>query len=254
MADAEIPLYFNWSFWAVVVSIIAVVLSQIPPIKELLKKAKLDLEVYSKISVTHKVGNPNLQLHLILSNIGGRNVRVKDIVVSISRDENYLTTLPAQNYLQNQNDQNTLLFTTFSLKPGEEWAHIANFLNFFNRGDEKIYQNIEGAMITDYREKAKELKIEENAGHLIEHPKGLVDQALDFYNSKNIWKSGEYILKVGVVTNNHLADISKEYRFTIFESHEEQLAAITEYYKLGGGIWWNPKLVQTSVILPITEA
>ena len=87
MAEAEIPLYLNWSFWAVLVAAIAAILSQIPPIKELVKKAKLDLEVYSKISITHKIGNPNLQLHLILSNIGGRNVRVKDITVSISRDE-----------------------------------------------------------------------------------------------------------------------------------------------------------------------
>jgi len=133
MAGTEIPIYLNWSFWAVVVAAIAVVLSQIPPIKELLKKGKLDLEVYSKTSITHRVGNPNLQLHLILSNVGGRNIRIKDITVSISRDGNNLATLPAQNYLQNQNDQSTLLFTTFSLKPGEEWAHITNFLNFFNR-------------------------------------------------------------------------------------------------------------------------
>jgi len=61
-------------------------------------------------------------------------------------------------------------------------------------------------------------------------------------------------MKISVVTNDHLADISKEYRFTMFESHEEQLVAITEHYKLGGGIWWDPERVQTTVILPITEA
>ena len=57
MVESEIPLYFNWSFWAVVVAAIAVFLSQIPPIKELIKSAKLDFEVYSKISITHKLGN-----------------------------------------------------------------------------------------------------------------------------------------------------------------------------------------------------
>lgn len=66
---ASVPLYLNWSFWAVVVALCAVVLSQIPPIHLLLKKAKLDLELYSRIHLTHKVGNPNLQLHLIISNI-----------------------------------------------------------------------------------------------------------------------------------------------------------------------------------------
>lgn len=254
MPTNEVPLYLDWSFWAVVIAAIAVFLSQIPPIKELIKKAKLDFEVYSKILITHKLGNPNLQLHLILSNIGGRNIRVKDITVSISRDGHHLTILPAQNYLQNQNDKNTLLFTTFSLKPTEEWAHTTNFLNFFDREDEKKYQSIEGAMITDYREKAKELDIDQDKGHLIEHPKELVGKAFDFYNSKQIWKSGEYLMEVNVITNNHATDVTKKYRFTLFESHEEQLSAITEHYKLGGGIWWDPQRIQTNVILPITEA
>ena len=44
MTETEIPLYLNWSFWAVVVAVIAVILSQIPPIKELIKKVTLDLE------------------------------------------------------------------------------------------------------------------------------------------------------------------------------------------------------------------
>ena len=41
-------------------------------------------------------------------------------------------------------------------------------------------------MITDYREKAKELDIEPSKGHMIEHPKELVEKAFNFYNSKQI--------------------------------------------------------------------
>src|SRR5690606_16295838 len=99
MQNVAMPLYMDWSFWAVVVASIAVLLSQLPPIHVIYKKAKLDLELYSKISITHKLGNPNLQLHLILNNIGGRRVRVKDINVAISRDGIHLINLPAQNYL-----------------------------------------------------------------------------------------------------------------------------------------------------------
>ena len=139
MQATEVPFYLNWSFWAVFVAFIAVILSQVPPIKQLIKKAKLDLEAYSKISITHKLGNPNLQLHLILTNSGGRDVRVQDISILLSRDNKEVDNLPALNYLQNQNDKNTLLFTTFSLSPNQEWAHITNFLNMYNREDEKKY-------------------------------------------------------------------------------------------------------------------
>ncbi len=61
-------------------------------------------------------------------------------------------------------------------------------------------------------------------------------------------------MNVNVTTSKDFASISKEFRFTIFETHTEQLKTITEHYKLGGGIWWNPERVQTSVVLPISEA
>lgn len=253
MQTTAIPFYSNPAVWAVFVSVFAVFLSQMPPIKAWFKKAKLDLEVYSKISITHKVGNPNLQLHLIITNIGGRKVRIKDITVFLSRDKKDLVSLPAQNYLQNQNDPNTLLFTTFSLLPNQEWAHIANFLNFFEREEEKEYQNFHGEMVADYSEKAKNLK-DESAGHLIEHPKDLNVKALEFFNSKFVWQSGEYLMKVNVTTTESRANVSKEYRFTMFESHTEQLKEITKEYKLGGGIWWDPKNAKVSIVLPITEA
>lgn len=189
----------------------------------------------------------------MLTNVGGRNVRIKDISISISRDNKYIVTLPALNYLQNQNDQNTLLFTTFTLKPNQEWAHITNYLNIFNREDEKKYQQIEGEMIADYRRNKKLLE-NKKEGHEIEHPKELVDKAFEFFNSKFIWEPGEYNMKIDVKTSNDVANISKEYRFTVFESHTERLKAITEYYKLGGGVWYDPTKLQTSVILPISEA
>ena len=109
-------------------------------------------------------------------------------------------------------------------------------------------------MLTNYRESKKGLDADADKNHMIEHPQNLIKKAFDFYNSKQIWKSGEYLMKVNVVTGNHIADISKTYRFTLFESHEEQLKSITEQFKFGGGIWWNPERVQKSVILQITEA
>jgi hypothetical protein len=255
MQNAVTSLYMDWSFWAVIVALTAVVLSQIPPIHVILKRAKLDLELYSKLSITHKLGNPNLQLHLILNNIGGRRVRVKDISVTLSRDGTNVIDFPAQNYLQNQNDQNTVLFTTFSLDPKNEWAHITNFLRSFGREDEKAYQKIEGDLLADFRSYQKEKKGNASAEseEAYEHPSNLVQPASDFFEKHFCWKTGEYNMTISVVTDSKSADISKNYRFTIFESHTETLASIKEHFKYGGGLYWNPK-IQTSVILEVTEA
>jgi len=45
--------YQDWTFWAVLVAAIAIILSQIPPIHVLIKRAKLDMELYSRINITH---------------------------------------------------------------------------------------------------------------------------------------------------------------------------------------------------------
>jgi len=255
MQNAVTPLYMDWPFWTVVVTFIAVVLSQIPPIHIILKKAKLDLELYSKLSITHKLGNPNLQLHLILNNVGGRRVRIKDIDVSISRDGKHTIDFPAQNYLQNQNDQNTVLFTTFALEPKQEWAHITNFLNFFNREDEKEYQKIEGDLLADFRAYQKETTTNPYVKKVdaYEHPEELVKPAFHFFDKNFCWKAGEYVMSINVVTDSKSANVEKTYRFTIFESHTETLSSIKEHFKYGGGIYWSPK-VQTSVILELAEA
>lgn len=251
MLAPEIPLYLDWSFWAVVVAAIAVILSQLPPIHELIKKAKIDLELYSKISITHKVGNPNLQFHLIISNIGGRKIRIKDIKATIERDGKYIATLPVQNYLQNQTDQNTVLFTAFSLKPGDEWAHIVNLFNFFDRETESEYRKLEAKILSDFND--KQLCQKEETKALIEVDNSVVLPFQVFFDKHFIWRIGEYLLKINIITNNNAANIEKKYRFTIFESHEEQLKVITEHFKYGGGIWWNPQ-IQTNVIIEIKEA
>jgi hypothetical protein len=73
----NIPSWFGWPFWTIVAGLIPTVLSQVPPIKNWFKKAKLDLDLYSKVSIRHYIGNPNLQLHLIITNIGGRKIKIK---------------------------------------------------------------------------------------------------------------------------------------------------------------------------------
>ncbi|PJD92923.1 MAG: hypothetical protein CK424_04980 [Legionella sp.] len=250
MEAATTHLYSNWSFWAVLVSAIAIILSQLPPLRLWFKKARLDIEMYSKISITHQVGNPNLQIHLIVNNIGGRKVRVKGISVSVKKDGELIITLPAQNYLESQNSQNTLLFTPFSLDPSQEWAHIINLLNFFNREDEQEYRALEAKMIANYLSKKSNSKQESQ--NLIEIDSDLVQPFHGFFDKHFIWNTGEYQLTVNINTDYKIANISKEYRFTIFESHTAQLKEITDRYKFGDGIGWNSGL--SNVMIDIKEA
>ncbi len=251
MEQASTAFYLDWSFWAVVVALLAIVLSQLPPVLSWFRRPKIEIEPYSKIAITHKVGNPNLQIHLIVNNTGGRQVRIKDISVRLRRDGIETAHLPAQNFLQHQTDKNTLLFTAFSLKPGEEWAHITNFLHFFNREDENLYRSLEQAMLADFHAKRDALGHEPK--EFIEIEDRFVQPFHEFFRNKFIWSAGEYDLTIYVKTDRPSADLERHYRFTLFESHVSQLEAITEFFKYGGGISWDPN-VQTNIIVDLKEA
>jgi hypothetical protein len=142
----SVPLYLQWSFWAVVVAVIAIVLSQLPPIYTLLRRAKLDMELYTSILLTHTVGNPNVRLHLILSNVGGRSIKVKGMTLKLKRDGKDVGVLPAETYYQDPGSKTTVLLTRFILKSRDEWAHLVIFLNYFVRADEKKYRNAESIL------------------------------------------------------------------------------------------------------------
>jgi len=232
MQPNTVPLYADWSFWAVVVAAIAILLSQLPPVHQVVRRAKLTMELYTRAHITHKVGNPNVQLHIILSNVGGRSIRIRGMALKVRRDGKDLAALPAQN----SNDERTVLFTTFSLSPKEEWAHIVNFLNYFARPHEKKYRAAEVALKRDIAEKKK---IPENEKVLVHAEAVFVEPFNQMFDAWFIWQPGEYELRIEVDTAAERARIAKTYRFTLFESDSDELLAAKEDFRLGDGIYWN---------------
>lgn len=246
----QAPFYLDWKFWSVVVSFLALALSQLPPIHIMLRRAKLDVEAYSRIHLTHRVGNPNAQLHLIISNIGGREVKVKSIAINFKRGNEDQFTLPAQNYLQEPGDKDTVLLTSFKLKPKDEWAHIVNFLNFFSRTHEKSLRQLESNLKNDIFEKKA---LTENKDKVVEAEAVNVQPITAFFHDKFRWEPGEYELSLEIQTEPQHADVSKRYRVTLFESDSTELRSYSEDYKYGAGVFWNTER-HTGLILPLIEA
>ena len=47
------PLYLDWTFWAALLSLVAIILSQLPPVHLLVRPKRLEVEVHSRIRVSH---------------------------------------------------------------------------------------------------------------------------------------------------------------------------------------------------------
>jgi hypothetical protein len=245
----QVPFYTDWTFWAVVVSVAALALSQLPPIHILLRRARLEVEAYSKIHLTHKVGNPNAQLHLIISNSGGREIRVKSVLLHFRRGDEDRFTLPAQNYLPAPDSKGSVLLTSFRLKPRDEWAHIVNFHQVFSRQEEKEYRAMESNLKNDIFSKRN--RVDEKI--LAEADSAYVRPFMEFFDRKFRWHPGEYELTLEVVTNPEKAGLRKNYRITIFESDSAELRDYIDEYKYGDGIYFDSGH-HVGIIVPLVEA
>jgi hypothetical protein len=241
--------YLDWNFWTAVLAAVAIALSQLPPIKLWFRKAKIDFELHSRISITHKVGNPNLQLHVLVSNIGGKKVKIKEINARIENDSDKQIVIPSQTYLQTSDTKNGILFTTFSIDQGGEWSHIINLFNSFSREDEKEYRNMQKEMRIDLinklkakKEEIKNKKAEDDSEELVELDNKYIDQSKSFFQKHFFWNPGEYKMTIDVITDQSSANLSKTFRFTIFEVHTDQMKLIVDRYKYGEDILYSALL------------
>ena len=228
--------YEDSGFWAVIVAAIAIILSQIPPVHILMKRAKLDIELFSRIIITHKVGNPNVRCHLILRNVGGRTLRIMGITITILRDGKKVATLPGQFYQPDPNEPAALLLTKFMLMPNDEWASSVNFLNYFSRSQEKKYKDAEAALKKDIFVK-RETLADKNIV-VFADPKYLTP-ILNIFEEIFIWNPGEYELIVSVNIDKKVSHLEKHYRFTLFESDSEELIRYKDVYNTGDGIYYE---------------
>jgi hypothetical protein len=244
------PLYLDWTFWAVIVALLAIVLSQLPPVHILLRPKRLEVEVHSRIQVTHQVGNPNVGLYVGIANTGGRELRLRRLQLDVSRDGKSLGTLPAQNYFETPSSQSSVLFVPFSLKPGEHWGHAVNFLNFFDHQTEKFYRESQSALEADIRRKLDARP--KGDEQIVVAEQSLVAPFTALFDRLFVWEPGEYVFTFSVSAEPGSASYTRKYRFTLYESDTLALRKHAEDSQYGGGISYNvPRHV--GVFVPLAE-
>lgn len=220
-----------------------------PPVHVLLRRSKLRCEAFSRLHITHKVGNPNAQWHLIIENAGGRALRVKAITLTFRRSGGKPFTLLAQNYLRTPDAKENVMLAPFRLNPGEEWSHVVSFFNFYSRDDDKEYRRLESAIRTDILRQKEDPA---NKERMCEAAPASVELATAFFRRHFQWDSGEYELELSVETDRPKANLKKVYLFSLFESEAGELRDYSDYYRYGSGVYWVSQ-AQPGIILPIRE-
>lgn len=250
MTTATTPFYLDWTFWAAALALVAIVLSQLPPLHLLLRPKRLDVEVHSRIGVTHMVGNPNASVVVSIRNTGGRELRVRGLSLDVMRDGKPLAVLPAQNYFETPSSSSSILFVPLSLKPGETWAHSVLFLNVFDRLTEKQFRENLSALESDIRYKLRaRAKDDEN---LVLANNALVEPFHRMFERLFVWLPGEYVCVLKVNAEPGSASYIKKYRFTLYESDTADLRQHCDDYRHGGGLAYTTER-HGNIYIPLTE-
>lgn len=244
------PFYLDWTFWAATWALLAIVLSQLPPVHLLLRPKRLEVEVHSRIGITHKVGNSNASIVVSLRNTGGRELRIRSLSLDIARDSKPHLVLPGQTYFELPSSLSSVLFVPFSLKPGETWTHSVAFLNHFDRLTEKQFRENLSALDADIKRKLRNRPQEDNEAVAVEP--ALVSPFNTMFDKLFAWLPGEYVANLKVDAQPGSASYTKKYRFTLYESDTAELRKHVEDYPFGGGLSFNLEH-HREVFVPLTE-
>jgi hypothetical protein len=234
MTSMAKPFYSDWPFWVAVLSFVALILSQLPPIRLLLKPKRLEVEAHERILIAHKVGSPEVYLYVSIRNTGGGEIRVPTIRLALSRDGKPPFPLRAQAYLETPITKQSVSFVPLSLKLGESWSHYIHFFEAFDSATDKFYRESKSALDSDIDQKSQTKIVGDNLP--VKAEPALVTPFINLFDQLFVWEPGEYLVEMIVDGHPGPASYKKMYRFTLQECDTSELKEQVEDYPSGAGI------------------
>lgn len=232
------------AFWSTVIAVAALILSQLPPIGELLKPRELRIFVPDIVNLSHYMGNLQVWVFLALYNTGGRSVTVQKVECVITDEEGRPWRLPAQTYspklAQPQQGQAApeLLMSWISLKPAEHWGETVHFYKVWSVQEEEEATEISARIRNDINAKLSR-RSPEDGPRLVEADAALVKDANDFFEKKFALSKGSYKLLIAAISEKNEVVRVRGFDFTLFDHQVRALRSAVDDYKIGAGIYFS---------------
>ncbi len=223
------------AIWSVVISFIAIILSQLPPVRDLFRGTKINIKIPETFQLYHHLGNTNISIFIDIHNIGGRNVIIDKIqCIFVDVDHRY-QILPAHSYVSRDAldlNGNSLEYpiSRIILRPEERWHETMRCFKFWSESDEELVNQL----MLDMRNDIESQPRIENK--LIEAKTDIVNRVTNFFNSHFFLHKGNYHLLIVAFSEDNIPLEIKGYEFTLFENHLRALVSHVDDYKYGFGI------------------
>lgn len=227
--------------WSALIALLALVLSQLPPVKQMLKRRALQIVVPEYIALYHFLGNLNLMGFISLFNTGGKGLTVAKIDAVVSTDDTRWH-VPGATYVSREpsasGGQSRLEFFVGwnALKPGEHWSQTVHFFRAWTVQEEEDAAEIVGKIRTDIN--AKLAQRAPAAQGLVEADESLVKEAKALVDQRFKLVKGNYRLVIAALSEKDELLSLQGFEFTLFDNHIKTLRSIVDDYKFGAGIYF----------------
>lgn len=230
------PWYKDWQFWAIIPAVIAILLSQLPPLRLLVRRSRVTMHVYQTAMLNHFIGAPIVQLYATVKNEGGKVAHISKFSINVVKDGKVVFASDADTYFDSTSAKNSVLFVPIDLQPEQHWSHLLNFGTALDRQEQRKFEAEKRALREDITEKYGLKKKEDSELTApIEADEKFVTPLRNRFEKWFVWRTGEYNLVLTVVTDAGIA-CEQTYRFTVFEGDEAEQIAQVDGYATGNNI------------------
>ncbi|WP_145521964.1 hypothetical protein [Yersinia ruckeri] len=233
-----LELLMSASFWTAVSAIVAslaLLLSQIPPIRTFIGRRKPILTTTPAISITHYLGAPNIQLFLNIENDSPRSLKIKNISMQVTRLGTTNKTLPAFTIFEKPDSHIQTVFAPFTIKPESNWAKNVTFYAPFEGSVEQKLKSMQYKIRNSINNKRNAIQHlgADQPQPIVTADETYVQEAIAFYNANKFWEPGDYSINLSITTDSPKTSIQQRYIFLLTLPEINELDSAAERYKFG---------------------
>ncbi|MGJ7487733.1 hypothetical protein ACSFA2_20890 [Variovorax sp. LT2P21] len=234
------PFYGDWTFWAFASSMLAIVLSQAPPIAKWFGKPKLVVDYPPQMRITHAAGFATVGLVLNIRNTGSKSARVSSLAIKLRRDGVDFLEVPFTEFYPDHRVAQTQILMPFTIQAGGEYSMSLNAYEKLERDEDRRISQLASRVRLDIGKKAEAAQAksqrEGKPQELVLLDQGLLEEAMSIFKSRFRWKAGNYDVEM-LVRNDEGAELKQQrVVFTLWEPDELELRALADDYQYGFGI------------------
>jgi len=227
--------------WSVLIAVSALVLSQVAPLRQILRGRHLRVALPRQFFLWHTLGNLQVDIVVGIRNTGGRDAYISHIDCYILDSEGRKWKLSAQSYVPASSATSgtpapELAFSGLAISPDQFWSQT---LRCYEDIDEADQRQLEGIYDKFYSSGVSDTALPTD-GSVPEAPQAVADEARAYFRRRFMLVRGTYRLVIAAMTQSRAGvnDVAGTAgcEFIMIESNITKLRSIVHQYQYGFGI------------------